>query len=191
MTYDNIYALFENVTPLFADCGQVCGRACCRGDLGMRLFPGEPVPSCGEMSFGKRTTEERSRSSRGSLIHGIMEESGDRRIFICGGRCDRSARPLACRIFPLFPVIDHGGRVRVVYDPRAYRLCPLVKYHRHVRLRRDFVRAVRFAGSLIAADPAGRDFLTEVTAEIDGFNRFLRLDEQRPPICRRGLIAQK
>ena len=37
--------LLENRTPLAADCGQVCGHACCRcqGDepCGMRLFPGE------------------------------------------------------------------------------------------------------------------------------------------------------
>ena len=42
--YRELYALFDDVTPLSVDCGQLCGGVCCRGGgepAGMRLFPGE------------------------------------------------------------------------------------------------------------------------------------------------------
>ena len=43
--YRYAYSLLEEVTPLPADCGQLCGAACCKGDdeTGMYLFPGERV----------------------------------------------------------------------------------------------------------------------------------------------------
>jgi hypothetical protein len=42
-----------------------------------------------------------------------------RGLLICEGRCDRSLRPLACRIFPLAPHVDENGVVTAVPDPRA------------------------------------------------------------------------
>ncbi|MBS1326717.1 MAG: hypothetical protein HP041_01825, partial [Oscillospiraceae bacterium] len=103
--------LLENRTPLAVDCGQVCGHACCRcqGDepCGMRLFPGE---------------EALLRETEGMTL--LPAEGGT--LLVCGGRCRRSERPLACRLFPLFPYLDAAtGRIRAVYDPRAYRVCPL------------------------------------------------------------------
>lgn len=108
--------LLENRTPLAVDCGQVCGHACCRcqGDepCGMRLFPGE---------------EALLRETEGMTL--LPAEGGT--LLVCGGRCRRSERPLACRLFPLFPYLDAAtGRIRAVYDPRAYRVCPLVREHR-------------------------------------------------------------
>ena len=40
--YLQLYRLFDNSTPLKADCGKLCGKSCCKGDDGgMYLFPGE------------------------------------------------------------------------------------------------------------------------------------------------------
>ena len=41
--YLQIYKLFDSCTPIKADCGQLCDKACCKGDndCGMYLFPGE------------------------------------------------------------------------------------------------------------------------------------------------------
>lgn len=171
--YPAVYALLEDVTPLEEDCGRLCGHRCCQspGDeavYGMRLFPGE--------ADGRRRQElERTE--------GFSFPTD--RLLVCRGHCHRPARPLSCRIFPLFPHMDDSGRIRAVYDPRAWRLCPLVRYHDRVRLRPAFVRRVRKIGRLLAADPACREFLREQSREIDDINRFLRLEAVRPPICRR------
>ena len=40
--YLQLYKLFDDVTPVPVDCGQLCDKACCKGDdSGMFLFPGE------------------------------------------------------------------------------------------------------------------------------------------------------
>ena len=64
-------------TPLSADCGLVCGKACCKGDeeTGMLLFPGEET------------------------VFPVKEKNGNR-LCVCKGKCDRSTRPLSCIIFP-------------------------------------------------------------------------------------------
>ncbi|MBO5798348.1 MAG: hypothetical protein J6R77_08420 [Clostridia bacterium] len=166
VNYTELYALLGDLTPLPADCGEVCAAACCGGGDGdgMLLFPGEE-----------------------SLLGGdgcILRENG-REVFVCHGTCDRDHRPLACRLFPLFPYLTEEGRIRVVYDPAAFRLCPLVQLKERVRLQREFVRAVAAVGYRLRRDPVGRAFLEERSREIDEINRFLRLDEGRAPICRR------
>ena len=40
--YLQLYKLFDDITPVPVDCGQLCDKACCKGDdSGMFLFPGE------------------------------------------------------------------------------------------------------------------------------------------------------
>ena len=171
MNYAEIYELLNDITPLKEDCGRVCGGACCRCEqddtLGMRLFPHEPCLLEGQ--YG---------------AHTVTDTDGTP-LVVCGGRCEREKRPLSCRVFPLFPYVTREGRVKAVYDPRAFRVCPLVKRNENVPLRRDFVRAVRKAGRLLMRDEACRAFLQAQSREIDEFNAFLRLDEKRSPICRR------
>lgn len=162
LNYREIYAILGNLTPLSADCGQVCGAACCGGGdgEGMWLFPGEEMDG-----------------------H-VLCENG-RRLFVCGGKCDRNTRPLACRLFPLLPYLTDEGRIRVVYDPRAFRLCPPVRLQAHVRLRPDFVRAVAAVGYALRRHREGREFLQTLSREAEELNRFLALDRVRSPICRR------
>lgn len=167
-------AVLERVTPLKHDCGAVCGAACCRGcdpqggASGMRLFPGEAAAA----GFAAVDTPEG-------------------RLLLCSGRCAREDRPLACRLFPLFPYLGEDGRIRAVYDPRAYRVCPLVRLRERVPLDREFVRAVRRAGRILAADEMLRADLCRQAREIDEFNGFLRLDAGRPPIARRRRTAEE
>lgn len=163
-------ALLQAVTPLEADCGQACGGCCCRAtaqSCGMLLFPGEEqLP----MDTGFIVTE----AAGGSLL-------------TCTGQCDRTRRPLACRFFPLFPHLGADGRVRAVYDPRGWRLCPLLRQRAHVPLRRDFVRAVRRAGRILTEDPAAAAFLRQQSREIDELVRLLPPGDGRTPIMRRKL----
>ena len=162
--------LLENVTPLAVDCGQVCDGRCCRpseDSSGMLLFPGEETLLADEGY--------------------TMTPTGGGMLLTCGGRCRREMRPLACRIFPLFPYVGEDGRVRAVYDPRSFRLCPLTQNCARVPLRRDFVRAVRRAGRLLMRDPACAAFLRAQSREMDELLRLLPLDRERSPIARRKL----
>ncbi|MGI6239086.1 MAG: hypothetical protein ACOYI5_05605 [Christensenellales bacterium] len=142
-------------TPLCQDCGALCNRACCMpdedGDGGMFLFPGEEalIPA-------------------GFRIY--REEGLFAPIAMCGGTCDRDARPLACRIFPLTPVYQNGvWKVRM--DARARSLCPLARSG--VRgLQPEFARAVTRAMRIIAADPAGEAFLHGWQAVEEPFRAF-------------------
>ncbi len=164
--------MLQDVTPLTEDCGRVCDGRCCRmtaDSQGMLLFPGE------EASADTFT---------------CVPAAGGRTLLVCAGHCDRSTRPLACRMFPLFPYVEENGRVRAVYDPRGWRLCPLVQQHAHVPLRRDFVRAVRRAGRLLMRDAACAAFLREQSEEIRDLNRLLSLAEARTPIMRRRIVEK-
>lgn len=162
--YSEIYSLFNGVTPLAVDCGQLCGGACCKGGdepVGMRLFPQEEAVACEGFC--------------------VTDTPDGGRLLTCDGRCDRAARPLACRLFPLFPYLSADGRIRAVWDPRAFRLCPLVRAR--FCPDRAFIRAVRKAGRRIAAFPEGRRFLLEQAAEIDAVAALI---PHWQPLPRRG-----
>ncbi len=132
------YAQLEKATPLGRrNCGELCGAVCCTSNTGdsMELFPFE---------------KELFESAEGFEI---ME--GEVALVKCNGGCNRDERPLACRIYPLFPmVIEENGedKILVIYDPRAKSSCPLCA--ERVKLDRRFVRAVRRAGKYLLKDPA-------------------------------------
>lgn len=163
-------ALLEDVTPLDTDCGQVCDGRCCRpsaDSIGMLLLPGE----------------ENLLIDEGFTI--TAADGG--KLLTCDGICRREKRPFACRVFPLFPYVGEDGRVRAVYDPRSFQLCPLTQNCARVPLRRDFVRAVRRAGRILMRDPTCAAFFQAQSREIDELSRLLPLDNERPPIARRKI----
>ena len=149
--YKKIFRILGDLTPLRADCGQLCGGACCKGDsaCGMRLFPHEET-----------------------TLSVITSESGGR-LAVCDGTCNRSERPLSCRIFPFFPTIDERGRVFIEPDHRAGRLCPLIQHSEDIAFDPRFFRALKRVGRLLAADPECRTFLEQITEEIDLYSTFL------------------
>lgn len=149
--YRKLYALFDGVTPLNADCGELCSANCCKGDneTGMLLFPHE--------------TTTLSTVTRGG-----------RTLAVCPGRCDRAERPLACRIFPFFPALTEDG-IRVIPDHRGAGICPLITHADLVRFSRPFLKNVRAAGELLAKDPECAAFLREITEEIAEEEKLFRL----------------
>lgn len=153
--YNKIYRTLKDLTPLKADCGQLCGGACCKGDdnIGMRLFPHE---------------ESELR---------VKELDNSVRLAVCNGSCDRNKRPLACRIFPFFPTIDEKGRIFIEFDYRAYRLCPMIKHCDEIIFDKRFLKAVKKIGKLLAKDKECKAFLYESTEEIDTYCKFFNSDK--------------
>lgn len=149
--YDKIFRIMGDLTPLRADCGLLCGGACCKGDenTGMRLFPHEET----------------------HLPVKPLPDGG--RLAVCNGHCDRTKRPLACHIFPFFPTIDDNDRIFVEKDDRAVRLCPLLTHSDELTFDPRFFKAVKKVGKLLVKDEECRAFLCEATAEIDMFRAFL------------------
>ena len=142
--------LLADVTPLKTDCGKVCGAKCCRSledeETGMLLFPGEEEAYLEKEGWTVRETEA-----------GLLA--------VCPGACDRNERPLACRTFPLLPVIRESA-VKAAGDQRARAVCPLLR--QGIRGTDPAFRdAVREAGRILAGDPEQREFLEMLTAEQD------------------------
>ena len=142
--------ILAEVTPLKGDCGRVCGARCCRPleteETGMLLFPGEAEMYRGKPGWTLRET------AAGTLA-------------VCPGTCERSERPLACRVYPLLPVIREG-RVKAAADQRAKAVCPLLR--QGIRgMDPAFTEAVREAGKVLAEDPRQRAFLEALTEEQD------------------------
>lgn len=149
--YAKIFRLLDQLTPLRADCGLLCGHACCKGDerTGMRLFPHE------------------------ESVLAVQHLADGGRLGVCNGTCQRSRRPLACRIFPFFPTIDEKGKIFVEKDYRAARLCPLITHSEEIIFDPRFFKAVKKVGKILAKDAECRAFLEETTREIDLYAAFL------------------
>lgn len=141
--YRQLYKLFDNMTPLNDDCGKICGANCCKGDgnTGMLLFPHE------------------------STTLKVIESDG-MRIAVCNGKCERSERPLSCRIFPLFPICDERGKIKAVPDYRGFSVCPMIEHSDKITFSPRFLRRVKKAGRLLYRDKECADFMKKCSDEI-------------------------
>ncbi len=144
--------ILSGVTPTPDDCGSLCGAACCRGGDGMWLFPGEAA-----LYAALPDPHIAVEHADGNDEYDFLRCTHD------GGGCDRDARPLACRIFPYFPMAVRNARtgrlsIRVVADPRAARVCPLLR-EGFPAMSPRFRLAVRRAGRLLLHDRETREYL--------------------------------
>ncbi|MBR1408814.1 MAG: hypothetical protein IJ573_07970 [Clostridia bacterium] len=146
--------VLQDVTPLNADCGRFCGAACCAGDdeTGMLLFPGE-APLYRDCAFGRVIPANFSLGGKPA------------RLFVCGGSCARSERPLACRIFPLLVSPQpQGASLRM--DPRSAGVCPL--YGSGLSgLAPGFRDAAGRAAEILAEEPECRRFLQDLSRQLE------------------------
>lgn len=142
--YKKANKIIGDKTPLRKDCGKVCGGACCKGDsdTGMLLFP-----------FEETTL--------------TVTEKDSVRLAVCRGKCQRSERPLSCRIFPFFPYVTCEGKIRVIPDIRGAKVCPLVTNYEKVKFDRGFLWRVKKVGRLLYADEDCRRFLIDTSREMD------------------------
>ena len=156
--YEKLYAKIGEFSPLKSDCGRLCGGACCAvgTDLpGMYLFPGEETLYMGLSGFALRDAR--------------LPGYGAIQLLDCGGACDRSLRPLSCRVFPLAPRVREDT-VTARLDPRGRPVCPLCHQGRGA-LSSAFVAAVQAVFAELLSEPQTADFLQALSREIDAFEQ--------------------
>lgn len=142
------YSLLRNETPLKEDCGKICNGKCCKGDdnTGMILFPGE-----------ENLIDEN--------IEIKVAENGEK-IAVCNGTCNRNKRPLSCRIYPLFPLVeteDGNEIVKTIIDLRAD--CPLTSGE--YKFNKAFVRKVKRVGKYLLLNDETKSKYLELCDEIN------------------------
>lgn len=144
------YSVLRRKTPLKFDCGSLCGGSCCKGDeeTGMLLFPGEEL-----------LIDENIK---------ILESDNGLKLAVCEGSCNRNKRPLACRIYPLFPLVtEENGKykIKVVYDFRA--ACPIGEDK--LKIQKSFKRGVKRVGEYLLSNEETKEYLKMLSAQFDEF----------------------
>ncbi len=158
--YQAVYRRLDTLTPLSVDCGALCGKLCCQSpdgeDAGMYLFPGEESLFWGLDGF--------------YMLDSALTYAGGKsaKLLCCTQPCQRSLRPLSCRIFPLVPYYRRESGVRIIFDPRA-RFCPLSDPSAKPYLERDFKLEVWHAFRLLSKISEVAAFLEALTDVLDDF----------------------
>lgn len=163
--YLQLYRLFDRCTPIPADCGLLCDKACCKGDdSGMYLFPGEK-------SVYSLLGEKWVKLEKSDFYYDYNGKRYNVPLAVCSGECDRFVRPLACRIFPLTPVLSEG-KIEIITDPRARAVCPLSRGYYIDDYNADFLKNIRRCFSLLGQNPQFMAFLKPYSEIIRDYERF-------------------
>ena len=165
--YLQIYRLFDDITPIKADCGKLCNKACCKGeDCGMYLFPGEK-------KVYDMLKPEWAKIEYSDFTYKYNEKVIKTPILFCDENCDRYQRPLACRIFPLTPYISKEGRLKIIKDPRAKKMCPVCYGLDINEYDYSFIKNVERAFKLLIKNEEVKVFLESFSRELDEYLKFL------------------
>lgn len=163
--YLQLYRLFDDITPVRADCGELCGKACCKGeDCGMYLFPAEA-------SVYSLLAPDWVRIEDSDFTYNYNGVQKNLKIAFCNGSCDRYQRPLSCRIFPLTPYVENG-KLRIITDPRSKSVCPLGRGLDVDDYDRSFVKNVRTAFVILSKNKEFAAFLEEYSRYLDDYLKF-------------------
>ena len=174
--YKKAYRILNTSTPLNYDCGFLCNNKCCKGDdnKGMVLFPGEEI-----MYVNKPFNKSYNKPFENKSFLAIEERNfcNSKVLFAtCREKCDRNLRPLSCRIFPLVPYINKDGFLRIINDPRARFLCPLLAGIEKIKISPFFKRNVRKVFQLLSQDCDIREFLIKLSGVLEEYMRFTGTD---------------
>ena len=154
--------MFDYVTPLKKDCGILCGGACCKDgpeeQKGMLLFPYE------EKMLGNSGFEIKESNWK--------YDGKNAYILFCKGTCDRKYRPLACRIFPLVPVISDKDNIELIMNPLAKRMCPLARSIKPRQLEPDFIKNTYRALNRISKLKGGKEYIRMLSDITKDFQKF-------------------
>ncbi|HNX13466.1 MAG TPA: hypothetical protein PK854_00195 [Oscillospiraceae bacterium] len=151
--WERAYALLDKLTPIKADCGELCKKRCCKGndEDGMILFPYEK-----EFLIGQRSLTFSQKDGFDTAV--------------CKGRCKREWRPLACRIYPFVPVFKNETIVAQP-DPRATYICPLI-LHGVEYIDPEFIHSVKEAFVILEELPGFSDFMMQYDEMLDEYRKF-------------------
>lgn len=164
--YLQLYRLFDDVTPVRVDCGQLCEKACCKGDdSGMFLFPGEK-------EVYRLLNPDWIRIENTDFSYVYNDKTYSTSIALCSGACDRYQRPLACRIFPLTPYINENDKLEIIVDPRGKGICPMAKAFYIEDFDATFVKNVKKVFTLLVKNKQFYAFFKEYSKYLDEFRRF-------------------
>ncbi len=141
--FDIVYALLENETPRRFDCGKLCSGKCCENlsdqsdaESGMMLLPYE---------------KEYLESRHADFSYVQTQDGND--MLVCNGSCDRSLRPIACRLFPYYIKVftDENDKVgfKIRPDLRGISVCPLIFSPYTKRMPPRFIRNVKRSAKLL------------------------------------------
>ena len=158
LEYIAAYQALQDLTPIAADCGKLCGARCCSGDdeTGMILFPHEAL----------LVHKAGYQITRADLM-GLPVE-----FAVCSGRCDRRLRPLSCRIYPYAPIL-RDGVVEVIPDPRAKPFCPLLLPEAEPYIQPAYLETIRAVFQKLNAYPAMHRFLERYTLMLCEYQKFM------------------
>jgi hypothetical protein len=121
----------------------------------MYLYPGEEELFLGNAGY--------------NTIIATLEGYGRVTLLSCNGNCERSERPLACRVFPLAPKIDNG-MVSVRMDPRGRPVCPLCHQPKS-SLSASFTKSVETVFTELLAEPSMLAYLTALSHSLDEYEK--------------------
>lgn len=165
--YLQLYQLFDDITPVRADCGALCNKACCTGeeDDGMLLFPGE-------QEVYKLLEPDWLSIEKTDMIYKYNNKTYNVPIVICNGNCDRYQRPLSCRMFPLTPYLDSSDKLQIITDPRAISVCPLAKGFYLEDYDPRFIKNIRRTFTLLMKNERFKAFMRVYSNYLDTFKKF-------------------
>lgn len=166
--YLQLYRLFDNTTPIKADCGRLCNKACCGGDDGgMYLFPGE-------QKVYDLLKPEWAKICKSDFEYSFNGKKKQVPILFCNGKCDRYQRPLACRIFPLTPYLSKEKKLSVITDPRAKSVCPLSKVQDISEYEPQFVKNIKRSFAILSENKEVYAFLDTYSRYLDEYMKFFQ-----------------
>lgn len=158
--FDEVYRLTDSETSRKFDCGNLCGKKCCKNlsdgenASGMSLLPGEKEYLL-------------SRSPVGFEF--AKGKDGD--ILVCGGECVRHLRPFACRIFPYYADVS-GGKITLKKDLRACSVCPLTALRARRRPNVFFAKNIKRAVRLLLSDSETAGDIIKTSDFVGGLYEF-------------------
>jgi hypothetical protein len=161
INWGRLYGLLERITPLTADCGDMCRKKCCsprEEGLGIYLFPGEDKLFPGGEGW-YRLSEYGSGAGYYTGPGGLLLN--------CTGKCPRSRRPLACRLFPLAPHMNGDGELEIILDRDAFFICPLVADGNIEIMEPSFRETVHRVWEELVKDFAVREAVLAYSARTD------------------------
>ncbi len=152
--YEEIYRLWDTVSPVPFDCGLFCGALCCvdpgheDDEMGLYLLPGEDKVHDKKDPWLSWSAEEAQEYDFPPSWQGKVY------FAMCKGPsgCKREKRPIQCRTFPILPHLTENGELVLIYnDMDLPYICPMIE--EKSALNESFLRVTYRNWQKLLTDP--------------------------------------